>query len=296
LEKKLIDIIRTNSKAMKPLSTGEIPYSNCTEKIESIIFDIYGTLFISASGDIGTVGGYKKSDIFIASLKKCGIEILSNQAGKIGLEIFYKEIHNSHLSLKEENIEHPEVIITKIWEKTLRKLIKEKFINTKLTDNIILQIAVYFECSTNPVWPMPDLLHVLNILNKTLILGIVSNAQFYTPLIFKALTNYSVNDLGFNPDLIQFSYLSREAKPSLKMFKSIISKLKTDFNINPSNTLYVGNDMLNDVYSANRAGLKTALFAGDARSLRKREKKPEVFGLQPDFLITDLMQITELIK
>ena len=296
LTKKLLEIIRLNSKVLEPVPTGENKYSNCSEKIESIIFDIYGTLFISASGDIGTIEGNKKSDIFITALKQSGIDILSNEAGIKGLDIFYKEIHNSHFNSIKNNIENPEVIITEIWEKTLAKLLNKKLIKTKLSNNTIFQTATYFECLTNPVWPMPDLLKVLNTLNKYFVLGIISNAQFYTPLIFKALTNNTLKDLGFKPELIQYSYICREAKPSLKMFNSIISKLKSGYNINPSNTLYVGNDMLNDIYSANSAGFKTALFAGDARSLRIREKDPRVFGVKPDFLITELMQITDLIN
>ena len=297
MENRLIDIIRTNSNSLLPLATEETPYTKKTDKIKSIIFDIYGTLLISASGDIGTLEGFSKSEIFLKSLKKSGINICSNQAGVKGVEFFYNEIQKSHFSSIKNNIDNPEVIISDIWKETLTKLINENLIIVKLTKDIILQTATYFECYNNPVWPMPDLLKVLNILKrKEIVLGIISNAQFYTPLLFKALTNFSLHDLGFNPALIQFSYLSKESKPSLKMFNSMKSKLGSDFNINPSNTLYIGNDMLNDIYSANRVGFKTALFAGDARSLRLREREPRVTGLKPDFLITKLIQITEFIK
>ena len=42
--------------------------------------------------------------------------------------------------------------------------------------------------------------------------------------------------------------------------------------------LFVGNDMLNDVAAAAAVGLRTALFAGDQRSLRLREKDPRPGG------------------
>jgi len=38
---------------------------------------------------------------------------------------------------------------------------------------------------------------------------------------------------------------------------------------NFSKTLYVGNDMLNDIWTATEAGCRTVLFAGDQRSLAK---------------------------
>lgn len=296
MKKKLIDIIRINSKELLPLPTNKTQYSNSSVKIDSIIFDIYGTLLISASGDIGTLKGMRKSDIFLNSLKYSGIDICSEEAGVICKNIFYNEIDKSHISSHQHKVEYPEVVITEIWKRTLTELLEKKLINTKLTSDIVLQTATYFECYTNPVWPMPELVKVLNILNKKTVLGIVSNAQFYTPLLFKALTDYSLQDLGFDPLLIQYSYFTKEAKPSISMFNNIISNLKSNYNIEPSNTLYVGNDMLNDIYSANKAGLKTALFAGDKRSLRLRENEPRVKGIKPDFLVTSLMQITKLIK
>lgn len=293
----LIDIICSNSKAMLPVPTGKLPFLQDIDKIKSIIFDVYGTLLISASGDIGTHDVFFKSEIFIKSLKNSGINICSNQAGSKGLDYFYSEIKKSHSTSSKMDIKNPEVIITNIWEKTLIKLINRNLIRVKLTDDIILKTATYFECYNNPVWPMPDLLQILTVLReKNIVLGIISNAQFYTPLLFEALTNFTLNELGFDPELVQFSYINRESKPSLKMFSSVISKLQSGYNINPSDTLYVGNDMLNDIYSANRSGLKTALFAGDARSLRLREKEPRVTGLTPNVLITRLMQISDLIK
>ena len=60
--------------------------------------------------------------------------------------------------------------------------------------------------------------------------------------------------------------------------------------------LYLGNDMLNDIYPAQKVGFKTALFAGDARSLRLREDDPGCKNLSPDIIITDLIQLLDHIR
>ena len=65
--------------------------------------------------------------------------------------------------------------------------------------------------------------------------------------------------------------------------------------IETSSVLYLGNDMLNDILPADRAGFQTALFAGDARSLRLRKDDPRCQGLAADLVITDLMQLVELL-
>ena len=71
--------------------------------------------------------------------------------------------------------------------------------------------------------------------------------------------------------------------------------MKNQYGINENETLYIGNDMLNDVYTAASCGLKTALFAGDKRSLRLRTDNPKVNGLSPDCIITELLQILPFI-
>jgi putative hydrolase of the HAD superfamily len=57
----------------------------------------------------------------------------------------------------------------------------------------------------------------------------------------------------------------------------------------------VGNDKLNDIWPATQLGLKTALFAGDQRSLRLRENDVRCSGLEPDLVITRLSQLSDFI-
>lgn len=57
--------------------------------------------------------------------------------------------------------------------------------------------------------------------------------------------------------------------------------------IAPERTLFVGNDMLKDLYPARGAGLRTCLFAGDARSLKMRLDDPRC-AFEPDAVIDRL--------
>ena len=47
--------------------------------------------------------------------------------------------------------------------------------------------------------------------------------------------------------------------------------------------------------AAGKAGFKTALFAGDMRSLRLRRDDPEVENIKPDFIIDDLAQLLDIL-
>jgi len=51
--------------------------------------------------------------------------------------------------------------------------------------------------------------------------------------------------------------------------------------------------MLNDILPAQRIGFKTALFAGDKRSLRLRPDDARCEDIVPDIIVTDLLQLVE---
>ncbi|MDI6688302.1 MAG: HAD hydrolase-like protein, partial [Desulfobacterales bacterium] len=157
------------------------------------------------------------------------------------------------------------------------------------------KFAAMFEMIINPVYPMPNLKEMLFACKKSqILLGIISNAQFYTPCLFDWLLDSNLKKLGFHPDLTLFSYKSGHAKPSPFMFQSALERLKR-LNVPANSAVYIGNDMLNDIYPAKKAGFNTALFAGDTRSLRLRKDVAECKTLSPDIVITDLIQLLDYI-
>ena len=48
-------------RPLAPLPTGLKPEGELPEKVKSLIFDVYGTLFISGSGDIGMMQNQSKN-------------------------------------------------------------------------------------------------------------------------------------------------------------------------------------------------------------------------------------------
>jgi putative hydrolase of the HAD superfamily len=127
-----------------------------------------------------------------------------------------------------------------------------------------------------------------------MILGLISNAQFFTPLLFEAFFGAPPEGLGFDAELLAYSYKLGEAKPSPALFAPATRRLAA-LGLKPENALYIGNDMLNDIFAAARAGFKTALFAGDPRSLRLREEDPRIRGLMPDRVVRGLGEVAGVI-
>jgi putative hydrolase of the HAD superfamily len=140
---------------------------------------------------------------------------------------------------------------------------------------------------------MPHLRECLGGLRAAgLLLGTVSNAQFYTRDLFEALLGEPVENCGFDPKLQYYSYQYGSAKPGLELFRLAAGALD-DRGIAAAEALYVGNDMLNDILPAQSLGFRTALFAGDARSLRRHAGDPRLAKIAPDLVVTDLMSLSE---
>jgi putative hydrolase of the HAD superfamily len=265
---------------LSPLPTPLNQSGKLDKKIKCILFDIYGTLFISGSGDIGTAKKIsQETDKIERLLEKFKIK----RNAKTLLNHFFDTIEKQHEKLRKKGIDFPEIEIDKIWTLIL------DFKNL----DIARAFALEFELIVNPVYPMPNLKEVLRELkNRHITLGIISNAQFFTPFLFDWFLKSDLKNLGFEPNLILFSYKFGHAKPSSFLFEVASSRLK-DINIPTGSVLYIGNDMLNDIYPAQKAAFKTGLFAGDARSLRLRSDEPVCKNLSADIVITDLIQLLD---
>jgi putative hydrolase of the HAD superfamily len=265
---------------LSPLPTPLIQKGKLENKIRCILFDVYGTLFISGSGDICfTKKATQETNKVQQLLDKFNIKMKARAV----LNHFFNLVEKHHNELKKSGIDYPEVEIDKIW----MSVIGEDDIDKARA------FALEFELIDNPVYPMPHLKQVLRSLKqKQILLGIISNAQFYTPYLFDWFLQSDLKKLGFDSSLLLFSYRFGYAKPSGFLFELAASRLQR-MNIDTNSVLYVGNDMLNDIYPAQKIGFMTALFAGDKRSLRLRSKEFECKNLSADIVITDLIQLLD---
>lgn len=290
----LVGRIRYLSTSLEPRPTDVAPKLDSLPGIRAVLFDVYGTLVISTSGDIGLArerpGERDPAGAFAAALEAAGIRAPAT-AGPARLE---QAIRAFHARRKAVGTEFPEVDILAVWEEILGGEVLGGEIPTSRDQ--FARLAVEYECRVNPVWPMPGLAQLLADLHRRpLVLGIVSNAQFYTPLMLEGFLGAPLADLGFDAECCAWSYRLLEAKPSTRIYQVALAGLDRVHGITPSEVLYVGNDLRNDIWPASLTGCRTALFAGDARSLRLREDDPRCAGVVPDRVVTALSQLTDAI-
>ncbi|HLO60607.1 MAG TPA: HAD family hydrolase [Bacteroidales bacterium] len=292
-----------NQSEILPEPTGMQPHFQADPDVRAVLFDIYGTLVISESGDIeeSTI----TEENLRTALDEAGITINLNPADQRHilpgmLTRFKKEIGRIHTENRSDEKPYPEIDILEIWETILTAYKNENLLH--LSNSLCIKCFTFvFEMLSNNIYPMPGMKDVIQKLaDKGIPLGIISNAQFYTPVIMNFFLNNRLSEEElvepFDPDLTVFSYQHMRSKPDLYLFERVKNTCMAKYGIRPEQILFVGNDMFRDIYPASKAGLKTALFAGDRRSLRLRTDKPGMDSVNADYIITDLLQILKTVN
>lgn len=283
------EIIRRRCVALEPVPTDVAPRPAQLDGIRAVLFDVYGTLLISDSGDVGTASEFSRGDAFAEALAAVGIE--TSVDGEQGVVCLLEAIHDQQAKARDKGVEFPEVDICAVWQRTLQRLDELGELTGDSAGADVHRLALEYECRTNPVWPMPQAADCLQQLREHgLDLGIVSNAQFFTPELFEPLLGGGLDELGFDSELCFYSYRFGQAKPGTFLFERALEALAAR-GVSAREVLYIGNDMLNDVRPAAAVGFHTALFAGDARSLRMRSGDDRVAGISPEVVLTDLGQL-----
>jgi putative hydrolase of the HAD superfamily len=305
MEKNYLQYIErflSESTEMKPLPTLLKPFIKVDPAIKAFVFDVYGTILVSASGDIDE--SVISTENLQAALDASGIEIVNSipDPGLVHAEMlgdFKKLIKQYHQAEHSEDKPYPEINILEIWE----EILMDHYRRNQILLNGPLCIKCFtfvFEVLSNRIYPMPGMKALIGRLASLKYpLGIISNAQFYTPVILNYFLHGTITESEqvppFDSDLTVFSYQHGRSKPDTYLFELLKNQGSRKFGLFADEILFIGNDMFRDIYPAILTGFKTALFAGDTKSLRLRQDKPELKKVTPDYIITDLMQILKIL-
>lgn len=249
----------------------------------AVVLDVYGTLLASAVGDIG-LGADGAGPTERAGSSAAFPHDLAERLRSI--------IAEDHAAARRAGIPWPEVDSPSVFARALG-----------LDREDGARACVAWECMTNRCAAMPGAADFLSdCAARGLALGIVSNAQFYTPLFVEAAFGAGLSGeaasggprLGIDPELTLWSYETGRAKPDRWMFDELARRLARR-GIPADRILYVGNDGLNDCAAAGEAGYMTALFAGDARSFKPRLLEPRVRSYPPSAVAISWHQARRLL-
>ncbi len=281
------ELFQQGSKPLKPLDTGMIsyPFGLHDRPTRAVLFDVYGTMVLSAAGEIAKDAGIQNgNDPVVQALAAENLNVPG-----MNWPTLLDTIERDHDARLAAGVAFPEVDIREIWQRCLFAF------GVKTNNGTIERLAARCEIAANPCWPEPGLKTVLRSLYQAKIpVGIVSNAQFYTPEMLEALLGTSLKRAGFHPNLRVWSYEEGVAKPSRALYSIAAARVIQALGVSPNEVIMVGNDIRNDIAPAQAVGFRGVLYAGDKRSLRLRKDDPALGNVQPDAIITSLAELTAI--
>ncbi|MBP7095616.1 MAG: HAD family hydrolase [Spirochaetia bacterium] len=247
-----------------PAALSELSGRPLPRRPRAILFDVYGTLLASDSGEVGV----RRAPGAVAAPREARSDrrrrldaALARFGVTLGPEEFESEfdriVRRVHAEGRSRGLVQPEVdapaVVAEITGFDARRA---------------RELCVERECAVNPAQAMPGAADLIaRARTEGLALGLVSNAQFYTPLALEAAFRATLDGLGFDPRLRVLSHELGAAKPDRAPYV-LAAALLAEKGIEPGDAVMVGNDLANDVAPARELGFMTALFAGDGRSLK----------------------------
>lgn len=264
-----------------------VVYESKYEKIgnvKAVIFDIYGTI----------INYWRPGFDDKQSRQKILYDVFKLVSEFFGMEYFLKEINPkdppektlgdfyhglialSHETASKKGKAFPEVKIEEVWNVILSILMKHGYDRYKLyectPEELSRRIAFRYNFLSLGRELYPGVVSALEKLKEqNIVLGILSNAQFYTPidltLMIRDQSNGKYDDLFelFDVDLTFFSYEYGIAKPDQVLYRRLYDALY-EYHILPSQAVMVGNDLILDIKPSQDNGMKTAFFCGDSCS------------------------------
>lgn len=253
--------------------------------MKAVIFDVYGTLMSLEDFDDSMSHEGQLLRAFGKLRKKYGIKISAKEL----LEYMMAAIATIHKRKETRGIKYPEIKIENVWKMIMKKAGK------RIDDRTALKMAFDANHYSRKRELYPNATKtLLELKDKGIKLGIISNAQFYTEidLLKRMKKDAKINSIYdiFEKQLCFFSFKEGYSKPNLRSFIKLKSRLNRK-NINMSEALFVGNDMLKDIWAADKARMKTCLFLCPETKLRKNEVK-----VKPDYRIKNLKEIIKIVK
>lgn len=289
-----------------------IPYRvEQLNEVQAVICDIYGTLVNYWCDDFADAE--KKDHYLLRAFKKTAdyfhftpyfLKINPQEPPEKTLKDFYHGlIALNHEKNLKKGISFPEILIENIWETIIMMLERHGYQPPKPNlgerRDQAKCAAFYYHFYSLPRGLYDGIYATLTHLSSNnILLGIVSNAQFYTPidltLFFRDQSNRQIDDYTelFHPDLLFYSYEQGVAKPNSSLFRKLYDSLY-ELQILPSQTVFIGNDLSQDIKPAQEAGMLTALFTGDDKSTYQHDNNEEII---PDIIFDSWPDLTQKIS
>ncbi|MFO0842848.1 MAG: HAD family hydrolase [Gemmataceae bacterium] len=277
-------------------------------QVRAVLWNVYGTLLAIPQGEL--LFEHPQAFIMNNALDKTIQEFkmwasMSRKPGQPSDYMLsqYRQLLAEQSAVPGGGERHPEVQSERVWETILKRLMQKDY---KFDANfygsmneLSRKVAYFFHASLQGTACYEDAAQAMrHVADAGLAQGLLADGQCFTPVqLARGLAaqegGAALGEL-LTDGLSVLSCDVRGRKPSERLFRRAVELLQQK-GIAPDETLHVGSRVAQDLVAAKRLGMYTALFAGDRASLVATPEQLREPGTRPDVLLTDLVQIAEVV-
>jgi FMN phosphatase YigB (HAD superfamily) len=197
----------------------------------------------------------------------------------------------------------PEVNLAEVWRRLLDQLEQKDYKYDEAfygdVDALSEKVACFFHSSLQGVEAAPNALEAVSqVAGAGLQQAILADAQPFTlAQTLRALRKQGSLPAAANLFAAECSVLSFQEgirKPSASLYAACVNRF-AQHGVEPHEILHVSSRLPDDLAIAKRAGMRTALYAGDKLGLKASKEDVLDPECKPDRLLTDLGQIRDIL-
>lgn len=285
------------------------PFTAPLEGIRAVTWGVYGTLLRIGDGEL--LHEHPQTVRMQVALEKTVHEFnmwnsmyrTPEAPWEYMLRQYQKAVEEQRMLPTGRKGETPEVNSAVVWAKLVRQLQLKKYTyDVEMygdLDELGEKIAYFFHASLQGVEAAPNAGAALVAVREGgFEQGLLGDAQCFTlPQLLRALkqagTLASPGEL-FHPGAMTLSFQEGIRTPSKALLRLAVERFQRR-GIPPERVLHVSCRLREDLAVAREFGMRTALYAGDATSLRASKADVRNPRMQPDRLLTDLAQIRHIL-
>lgn len=290
------------------------PYLKPLPDIRGVVWSLYGTLLTVADGKLQIQLDQQQPAQQMrmqVALEKTIQEFnmwnsMSRKPGapwEYMLQQYTNLVEERKLAASPRKGEAPEIDSADIWRKLIERLGKKEY---QYDENLYGEVpelsekvAYFFHSCLQGYGPAPNALTALQaVTDAGYPQGLVADAQPFSLLeLTRSLRKQgavaSLFDL-LTPNCICLSFQAGVRQPSQILFEMCVAQFRKAC-IEPKEILYVSSRLNDELAVAKKLGMRTALYAGDKRSLQATSADLKQAELKPDRILTDLAQVRQIL-
>ena len=284
------------------------PHLAALPNIRAVCWNIYGTLLNISGGEL--YFEHPQKFVMDVALDKTLTEFkmwgsMTRKPGQPAeyLGTLYRRALDEQALASSTGEKTPEFAAERVWEDIIKKLFQKDYQFDAgfygSLNEFSRKVAYFFHASLQGTACYPGAAAALrHVKERGRQQGLLADAQCFTLVqlqrgLAQQDAKATVDQLVDN-NLRVLSYEVRGKKPSERLFRRFVELLEP-YGIAAEQVLHVGSRITADIAPARRAGMRTALFAGDKASLDATAEQLKGSGSRPDVLLTDLEQIKEIL-